>query len=556
MLVSHRTGVLIVSLLGIFLYAVNTCGAGEPESGEGGKTYLPGRIGGLEGQELVLELNGSEKLNLTKDGPFSFQTPLVAGANYEVKMIQEPLNHRCEMMNSKGEVSSEPKDVLEIKCRMTGSWSHPTSLQDGLSFKGADTRTAAVAMDDKGSGIVAWSQHDGSNWRIYRAEYRDNKWQKPAGVAEAISPAGGDAKEPRLAIAANGDAVIVWEQKVNKNSHIYLAERRGGEWLIPTSLQDHISPGNTFAWEADVAIDDTGNTIIAWSQEFADSVHVLFKSEYRNGTWHHPASLKEHINPFGGDALRPRVVMNNRGEALITWEQDPKGLSNIYKSEYRKAVWSHPKDLNDHINPKSKSRGAYNAIPVINDSGEAVISWRQTHGMSSRIYKSEYRRGSWQHPRSLSDFVSPPENTNADLNSVAMDNKGNAVLLWTLQEKVNQALYMSEFRNGVWEHPGKQDFLVGSRREFEFRIFGRAALSDSGKGVISWMQRGDDRITQAFFAEYDHGQWYPEKLLNIGSYPAASFGLASSAKGNFIIVWQQSDGQKEQIYSRVFRLIE
>ena len=450
---------------------------------------------------------------------------------------------------------SKKNGLLQDKVRR---WQHPASLADNLSLDGQNARTPVVAMDDKGNGIVVWSQYDGSSWRIYKSEYRKNKWLKPVSLAEALSPTGGDAKEPRLAMAANGDAVIVWEQSVNKDSYIFMAERRAGKWQLPISLDSYISPGGKFAWEPEVAMDYHGNTIIVWNQEYANSVHVVYKSEYRNGAWLHPSSIEDYINVYGGDGLRPRVAMNNQGEALITWEQDPGGRSQIFKSEYRNGAWVHPADINDHISPKSKRGSAHNAIPAMDGTGRAIIVWQQAEGSSSRIYKSEYSRGVWQHPKSLSDSISPATQTNASLNSIAMDAKGNGIIIWSLQQKRNQALYMSELREGNWKHPGVEDFFVGSKREFEFRAFGNAALSDSGKAVIVWQQRGDDGISQAFLAEYDNGRWYfPGKAFNLQGQSAANATIGASKSGNFIICWLQKNSSGNiQVYKSEFRLLK
>ena len=294
------------------------------------KKTISGRLQGLKDGELLLELYGNEDLKLVKDGSFSFKSPVAAHEKLNVSIKRLPVNHRCEIHIDQDTKGNKTTNDLEINCTKTGSWVHPSSLDDHLSLPGQNTRTPITVADDNGNGIVLWSQFDGANWRIYKAEYRENKWVKSADLADAISPKGGDAKDPRVAMSANGDVVIVWEQTYNKSSFIYMAEKRGSKWRLPASLDNHISPGDKYAWEPDVAMDDSGNTIIVWDQEYENSVHVLYKSEYRDSKWYHPISKDDYMNPYGGDALHPRVVMNNHGVALIVWEQDPQGLSNIY----------------------------------------------------------------------------------------------------------------------------------------------------------------------------------------------------------------------------------
>jgi hypothetical protein len=433
-----------------------------------------------------------------------------------------------------------------------------------MSLGGHDATTPAVALDKHGNGVVVWSQYDGKFWRIFKSEYRDKKWQHPASFKDAISPGTSDAINPEVAIAGNGEIVIAWEQRLsNRVRYIMVAEKRKDQWLLPVSSAQHISIGDKLAWNADVAMDDLGNTIVVWDQAGKTLNHAIYKSEYRKGSWRHPASLSEKINPVGGDGLLPRVVMNNQGEALISWEQDPDHKSKIFKSEYRNKVWSHPTDNKDYISPASENGGAYKAIPAMTDNGLAFIVWEQTIIRGKRIYKSEYRNGAWHHPKSLTDAISPLSETNFEINDIAVDNKGNAIILFSqkpifsVNNKQNQTLLVSELRNGTWKHPQAKGAFIRSKKDRKIRVAGKVTMSDSGKAVIVWLQISDDRSRRVFLAEYGQNSWFmPGKQLSIKDDQAGRVALAASKDGSFVVVWQQNDGKFGQIYKSEFRLLK
>jgi hypothetical protein len=57
----------------------------------------------------------------------------------------------------------------------TRSWIHPADLADNISPDGQDAYIVCspqVAMDDNGDAIITWEQSDGSNWQIFKSEYR------------------------------------------------------------------------------------------------------------------------------------------------------------------------------------------------------------------------------------------------------------------------------------------------------------------------------------------------------------------------------------------------
>jgi hypothetical protein len=105
-------------------------------------------------------------------------------------------------------------------------------------------------------------------------------------------------------------------------------------WSLPVNLNDNISPNGQDAGDAQVAMDNNGNTIIVWRQ-FDGSNDQIYKSEYRGGVWTHPANLADHISFGGTIAGNPQVAMDNNGNAIVVWWQSDGSDEQVFKSEYR-----------------------------------------------------------------------------------------------------------------------------------------------------------------------------------------------------------------------------
>jgi mRNA-degrading endonuclease HigB of HigAB toxin-antitoxin module len=511
---------------------------------------------------ILVSGNNEEDLTVPGDGDFSFKTLLAPKQEYAVMVKRLPLNQRCDMKNDKGNSSSLKNSKVEITCRQTGKWHHPLSIKDAISIPGKNVRDPAVAINTKGNALVAWSQYDGASWRIYKREYRNNSWSQRPSVDEAISPAGYNARYPRVALDEKGDAIIVWMQKTPTSRAISMAEKRSGQWKIPLSVNDSLSFENKFSMDPDVAMDEEGNAIVVWSQEASNGFHSIFKAEYRNGRWIKPASLEDSISRAikSGDGIEPRVVMNNSNEALIVWGQDPGGGYRLYKSESREGSWVHPSHENNYFNPvdlSNSKRGAHDHAPVLNDAGEAAIAWKQFHNKKDRIYLSQYHDGLWQHPKSLSEAISPESFITSTMRDIAMDNQGNGILLWTQTSERKQELYKNEFSAGRRKKGDDKELVAGYKKtDFSYYIYNaEAEIADSGKKIIAWLEAPSGSMPQVHMQEFDNGAWY-SRALNIGSNPASRFTMASSPRGHFIIAWQQGDGNNDQIYSSVFTRLE
>jgi uncharacterized protein YheU (UPF0270 family) len=452
--------------------------------------------------------------------------------------------------------AAEPEALTK---KSSGAWKEAALLDKGVSPGRRFVITwPAVTINDKGDAIAVWIKPDEDLWpRVRMSEYKNGKWEKPV----LLSLATGDGKKPKVALAANGDAVVVWEQKdVKVDNRIFLAERRDGVWKTPRSDDESISIGNWFAWEQVVAMNDRGDTVIAWSQETENGEYAIFKSEYRNGKWLHPKDINDFISirgEKGSGALRPSVALNNSGDTLIAWEQmDENRKSQIYKSEFRDNGWNHPQDFKDHINPRSSGRrdGAYRPQAAMDESGNAAIAWQQINGSSQGIYLSEFYNGAWRHPKAAGKTVNPPTMISPALHDLQMGRDGTAILLWSSYSNRRDALYKSELRDNTWRHSLEEEPFIASPTSFEFKIVGKSAVSKSDRVVVGWMQRESNQGSRVYIAEADKGKWrLPGQLMSDEAMQATGLAVAASPNGNSVIAWSQTDGKNEGIFARVFR---
>ncbi len=516
-----------------------------------------GTVSGLSGT-IVLQNNGADNLTITTNSTFTFSTEVADTSPYSVTILSDPVLQNCSVSNGSGTMSGSNVTNVSVTCA-NKSWTHPASLTDNISPDGQDAKYPQAAMDDNGNVIIVWAQSDGSFNQIFKSEYRNGAWTHPASLADNISPDGQGAFYPQVAMDNNGNAVIAWHQSDGTKEQIFKSEYRNGAWTHPASLADNISPDGQHAESPQVAMDNNGNAVIVWYQ--VDNVGTnwqIFKSEYRNGAWTHPASLTDNISPDGQTAYSSQVAMDNNGNAVIVWYQVDNGGTNwqIFKSEYRNNAWTHPADLADNISPDGQN--ASGPQVAMDNNGNAVIVWCQSDGsFNNQIFKSEYRNNAWTHPSSLTDNISP-DGQYASSPQVAMDNNGNAVIVWQQNDGANGQIFKSEYRSGAWTHPAD---LTDNISPDEDAGAPEAAMDDNGNAVIVWDQYIDtDNINiHIFKSEYRNGAWtHPASLTdNISPDPgqedASSPQAAMDNNGNAVIVWQQNDGTSATTYNQIFK---
>ncbi len=138
-------------------------------------TYtVGGTVSGLSGT-VVLQNNGGDDLTITTEGAFTFNTVLADGSGYNVTVKTQPDGQTCTVTNGNGTISSA--DVTDVSVNCAGkAWTNPSSLADNISPAGQNADYPEVAMDDNGNTVITWRQYDGSNYQIFKSEYRNGVW--------------------------------------------------------------------------------------------------------------------------------------------------------------------------------------------------------------------------------------------------------------------------------------------------------------------------------------------------------------------------------------------
>lgn len=436
-----------------------------------------------------------------------------------------------------------------------GAWSHPTDMDafiDPANTNNVST-TPRVAIDNNGNTIIVWRNFAGG---IYKSEYRDGgPWDHPDTINDDIP---NSYWNPTVAMDDNGNALIVWQGVDSAfNNRIYLSEYRNGIWTHPADLDnDAINPagqactGITCAIPVKIAMDNNDNAIIVWDQrtsaytEFEDG--VIYKSEYRNDAWTHPANLNDTINPgvMTDWARFPEVAMDDNDNAIIIWGQNDETLDcevrppgwfstipgpckQLFMSEYRDGSWTNPLNLSDHISvtgqPVRTINGLKNYSVAMGNSGESIIAWAQNipsdfcgEAPSQTVFVSEYRGGGWKHPTNLNDNLIDLEIRSLSPQAV-MDNTGNILLGWNS----TNGIFISEYRC-----PGcEQDLpeIIAPRSLVATIGDGQVSLawhevSDAHSYNIYWSTTGvattsDNKISGVVGGEYLHTE-----LINKTTY--------------------------------------
>jgi hypothetical protein len=226
-----------------------------------------------------------------------------------------------------------------------------------------------------------------------------------------------------------------------------------------------------------------------------------------------------------------KTVLNNDGKAITVWWKYNNTNSHyeIQMSQFDGNAWSQPQLIS------GSSASVYNPSVAMDNNGNAIIIWEDWGSVSTSggIMFMEYRNGSWSSPR-LASNMSFPAITHG---SVAMNDNGNAIIVWS-DNSVNKIEYV----NGVWSQP------VIVSNDF-YAKYPDVRLNQNGEGLITWTHSTSSYGQNSLYStELRQGSWSIPHIISVQGVDPNMYQVAFDDMGNAIVVWQQLEGSSYRIY--------
>jgi PKD domain len=290
-----------------------------------------------------------------------------------------------------------------------GAWPEPEDVSDSISAAG----WPMLAIDAVGEAVAVWTAFDSGDVLVQGSvRSADGEWSEP----DDLSPAGQDVtplEAPSVAVDAAGNAIAVWKLE-SSNDIVQAAVRAAGQenWAAPDDLSD----AGQDAGEPDVAMDEAGEAVAAWTRlDGTNTIQAAVRPA--GGDWAGPDDLSDASQ----NAAEPDVAMDEAGEAVAVWARS-NGTNDIVQGAVRPAGgdWAGPDDLS------ASGRNGTSPVVAMNVAVGAVAMWDRSDGADLRVQASvRPPGGEWPKPDTLS-----AAGEDAGFAEVALDAAGNAIAVF------------------------------------------------------------------------------------------------------------------------------
>ncbi|MGJ3247435.1 MAG: calcium-binding protein [Elainellaceae cyanobacterium] len=379
---------------------------------------------------------------------------------------------------------------------------NPTGFEFRANTTTLDSQdTPSVAVSDNGTVVVVWESdgQDGSLEGIYAQRFDANG--VPLGVEFRVNSFIVDNQaNPEVAIAPNGQFVIVWEsdgqdsdgtgvfaQRFNANGSLV-----GPEFRVNTEIaQNQDRPA--------VGMDANGNFIVTWTSEIQDgSGSGIFAQRYSsNGQ---PLGVEFQVNTETASTQEnSAIAVSRRGDFVITWESrlQDGSLDGIFAQRYNSS--GVPVGGEFQVNTET-SLNQINPAIAISDDGSFVVAW-QSQGQDGSFEGIFARRFAANGSRLGNEFqVNTTTLGTQEFPAVATDADGNFVVTWVSegQDGSGDGIFGRAFdRNGT---PIGEEFQVNTSSASQ-QTLPAIAINPAGQTVVVWQSAGQDGSSDGIFGQ-------------------------------------------------------
>ncbi|WP_052810680.1 InlB B-repeat-containing protein [Variovorax paradoxus] len=407
---------------------------------------------------------------------------------------------------------------------------------DALTVSAGGASQPKVAVDAQGRALLVWRQLEADQLtdRLWGSLYRPGgDWSAP----QRLEANSGGVRDIRVAIdKASGRAVVVWTQLSSVGAYDLWALQVDPStgWGAPALLE---TVGGTVGF-ASAGIDANGNATAVWSQIGPATRFSIYANRYTPAGGWGTAGLIETDEVVGTVDGDPAVVVAGSGESVAVWKRSTGSSASLWTNRADAGGnWAAAAELVPDAGT-GQSIGAHDL--AIDAGGNALLAWGQadlpggSNQWESAVWFKRYAAGAWQGGTARVD--APFTGTQAFLSTpvLRMNAAGSAVVSWGRQD---QALMAATAAPGAAFGAGH---AVRPAASLALASLPALGVDDASHALTAWTEANGKGTSDLHAARYAPAEGWGAPAPQEATDEAANTpDIGMNELGNAVLAWQQ-----------------
>ncbi|MBU1158324.1 MAG: hypothetical protein KKE24_03185 [Candidatus Thermoplasmatota archaeon] len=356
------------------------------------------------------------------------------------------------------------------------------------------------------------------------------------GTAELIDDGIGYCTAPSVVVDGNGNGMAVWGQYDGVSTINVMTSR----YIADKGWTD-ASTIEFGSWELlespAIAADTNGNVTIVWSQNVGP--YWIYSSQYRPGMgWSTPEVVQDASSASG---VRPSVATDGEDNMIAVWTQFDSYHVNVTASRYVQGEGWGPTEIIGDDYPGNPS---YPQI-AMDGKGNAVVVWKVWASPIYEAWANEYKIGEgWGTAHLVEDVY----DGTAGNPRIAMDEGGNATVVW--QELIGTTASLLACRYVAGDGWGEPELVEND--DTGHVLAWDVGTDDDGNAITVWSQSDGIRNNIHANRYTPSSGWGTAELIEKNDNNAGTPAISLNDKGGAVAVWTQFDGYRYSVYANLY----
>jgi hypothetical protein len=282
-----------------------------------------------------------------------------------------------------------------------------------------------IAANSNGNYVVVWRDERHGDYDVYAQLFSTNG---PMGANFRVNDDNGNSLQGANTVAIDnaGNFIIVWQDERNGNADIYAQRCTSNGTKVGANFLVNDQSGASLQSHPAIAIDANGNFIVVWQDDRNGNWDIYAQRFNSNGT-KQGSNFRVNEGNEGGRQYNPAAVMDGSGKFVIVWQDQRNGHWDIYAQRY--ASNGIKQGSNFKVNDDSGIRAQIVPAIAMDVNGNFIVVWNDERTEDYDIYAQRYANNAATIGTNMR--INQDGAGNQQFNpAIAIDNEGNFVIVW------------------------------------------------------------------------------------------------------------------------------
>ena len=284
----------------------------------------------------------------------------------------------------------------------------------------------SVAMDAVENFVVVWYDYRNDNFDIYFQRYSNTGTAIGVNTKVNDDTLGASQEHPVIAMDPTGNFVIAWSDNRHENYDIYFQKYTGIGGVLGTNTLVNDDVDSTKQWNPAISMDPAGNFVISWIDERNGNRDVYFQ-RYTSAGGALDANAKVNDDSGANMQTAHDIAMDPTGNYVITWQDFRNSTWDIYFQLYNSN--GSASGVNTKVNDDPGSNFQMYPSISMDPAGDFVIVWQDYRNANYDIYFQRFT-GAGLALESNTKVNDDTGTMHQKIPAVSMDGSGNFVVVW------------------------------------------------------------------------------------------------------------------------------